>query len=375
MNEEATLDQRGLPLVVGIDLGGTQIRVAVLRGSSLLSRVSEETGVNPTPDRIIPRMHRTIQKALDKSCATLEQIRGIGIGVAGPLDSQSGVVFAAPNLSEWENIPLQGIFQEYYNLPVFIGNDANAAALGEYLFGAGRGCKNMIYLTISTGIGSGIIINGQIVEGTSGTAGELGHMTVNWRGEYCNCGNRGCLESIASGTAIARRANEAIATGRGAKLLAFARALQQNTESPSWQKESATPSADRAYDKATSDAEALCINARIVAQAAQARIPLASRLIKDAAEALGVGLVNIIHIFNPEIIILGGGLTQMGDLLLEPALRIVRVRAMRVPCKDVHIALAHMDAEAGLVGAGALVYHRLEMSGVLQCAQVMVGAS
>src|SRR6266699_6701237 len=142
MNEETILDPESLPLVVGIDLGGTQIRGAVLRGSNLLSRVSEETGLNPTPERIITRMHRAIQKALDKSCSTLEQIRGIGIGVAGPLDSQSGVVFAAPNLSEWENIPLQGIFQEYYNLPVFIENDANAAALGEYVFGAGRGCKN-----------------------------------------------------------------------------------------------------------------------------------------------------------------------------------------------------------------------------------------
>ena len=375
MNEETTLDPESLPLVVGIDLGGTQIRVAVLRGSNLLSRISEETGVNPTPDRIIPRMHRALQKALDKSCSTLEQIRGIGIGVAGPLDSQSGVVFAAPNLSGWEHIPLQGIFQEYYNLPVFIENDANAAALGEYVFGAGRGCKNMIYLTISTGIGSGIIINGQIMEGTSGTAGELGHMTVDWRGECCNCGNRGCLESIASGTAIARRANGAIAGGRGAELLAFARALQQNTNGPSWQKESATLSGDLTFGKATSDAEALCIDARIVAQAAQAGIPLAVRLIKDAAEALGVGLVNIIHIFNPEMIILGGGLTQIGDLLLEPALRIVRARAMRVPYKDAHIALAHMDTEAGLVGAGALVYHRLEMHGVLQCAEVMVGAS
>src|SRR5437588_2579452 len=224
-------------------------------------------------------MHRAIQKALDKSCSTLEQIRGIGIGVAGPLDSQSGVVFAAPNLSGWEHIPLQGIFQEYYNLPVFIENDANAAALGEYVFGAGHGCKNMVYLTISTGIGSGIIINGQIVEGTSGTAGELGHMTVDWRGECCNCGNIGCLESIASGTAIARRANEAIVTGRGAELLAFARALQQDTEGPPWEEEAPPPPRDRAYAKAASDGEALCISARTVAQAARAGIPLAARLI------------------------------------------------------------------------------------------------
>lgn len=375
MNEDMILDQPNLPLVVGIDLGGTQIRIAVLRGSNLLSRVSEETGVDPTPERIIPRMHCAIQKALDKSCSTLEQIRGIGIGVAGPLNSESGVVFAAPNLSEWENIPLQDIFQEYYNLPVFVENDANAAALGEYVFGAGRGCKNMVYLTISTGIGSGIIINGQIVEGTSGTAGELGHMTVDWRGECCNCGNIGCLESIASGTAIARRANEAIAAGQGTELLAFAHALQQDAEGLAWQEVSPAPSRDCAYTKAASDAKALCISARTVAQAAQAGIPLAARLIRDAAEALGVGLVNIIHVFNPELIILGGGLTQMGDLLMEPALRIVRVRAMRVPYKDVRIVQAHMDAEAGLVGAGALVYHRLEMNGVLRCAKGMVGAS
>jgi len=329
-----------VPFVVGVDLGGTQIRTAVLHGATLKSRVGLLTGEDPIPDRIIPRILQSIRQALDEAEISLEHIAGIGIGVPGPLNSRTGVVFAPPNLPGWDKVPLRDIFEGHFNIPIFVENDANAAALGEHMFGAGRGSHDMVYLTISTGIGGGVVVDGKILQGTSGTAAELGHMTIDWRGERCNCGNIGCLESITSGTAIAHRANKMIALGQGNDLLDFA-LLHQKPQ------ETATPN---------NSLSTLHVTAHTVAQAAQAGIPLACEIIATAAEALGVGLVNVIHIFNPELIILGGGVSQMGSLLLEPAIRIVEERTMHFPRDAVRIVMAELGADVGLVGAGALVH-------------------
>jgi len=318
-----------LPLVVAVDLGGTQIRTAALRGKTLYSRVGLLTGENPTPERIIPRVYDAIQEAIDKANTGAEPIAGIGIAAPGPLDRKTGVIYTPPNLPSWRGVPLRDMVMQRFGLPVFVENDAHAAGLGEYLFGAGRGCGDMVYLTISTGIGGGIISGGKIMEGASGTAGELGHMTIDWRGERCSCGNIGCLEAIASGTAIARQASEVLAAGRGADLLAFLHDQQQESG----------------------------VTARVVAAAAAAGVVTAQAIISRAAEAIGVGLVNIIHSINPEVIVLGGGVTQMGPLLLEPALRLVRERAMSVPRDAVRVELAELGANTGLVGAGALIYY------------------
>lgn len=349
MNEEhseleATPSEQ-LPLTIAVDLGGTQIRTAVLRGATLLSRVQFLTGENPTPDRVLPRIFRAIQQALERSHVPLDQIEGIGIAAPGPLNSRTGIIYTPPNLPGWANVPLADIVKKQFQLPTFVENDANAAALGEYLFGAGRGSRNIVYFTISTGIGGGIISEGKLLVGVSGTAGELGHMTIDWRGERCNCGNIGCLEHISSGTAIARRANEAIALGHGDDLLTFALTHQTS--------DAANTPTDRAAKTAAH------VNALMVSQAAEAGIPLAREIIGTAAEALGVGLVNIIHIFNPEVIILGGGVTQMGPLLLKPVRQIVEERAMQVPRETAQILLAQLGPDVGLIGAGALIsYNR-----------------
>ena len=204
----------------------------------------------------------------------------------------------------------------------------------------------MVYLTISTGIGGGVISGGKILNGAAGIAGELGHITIDWRGERCTCGNIGCLESLASGTAIARQANKAIAMGKGDELLTFALAH------PEHDKTANTP-----IDNEIAATTPLHVNTRTVAQAAEAGIPLAREIIARAAEALGVGLVDIIHIFNPEIIILGGGVTQMGALLIEPARHLVTTRTMRVPREAVRIVTAQLGNDVGLIGAGALIYY------------------
>lgn len=336
------------PLVVSVDLGGTQIRSAVLRGATLLSRVSLLTGEETSPEIVIPRMWEAVEQALTVAEVTLDQVAGIGIGAPGPLDSGTGVVFSPPNLAGWHNVPLQNVFFTRFNVPIFIENDANAAALAEYMFGAGRGSQEIVYLTISTGIGGGVIAGGRILTGMIGTAAELGHMTIDMHGPRCNCGNIGCLESLASGTAIARRAHELLEQGKGDGLLKFARTHQPATQMD-----------DTPADREWSRSNPLQLNAHTVAQAAEAGVPEARAIIEQAAEALGIGLVNIIHIFNPERVILGGGVAQIGEPLLAPALRIVEERAMSVPGRAAQVILAELGSDVGIIGAGALVYHRL----------------
>lgn len=374
-NEDMNMQDQ-LPLVVGVDLGGTQIRTAVLRGPTLLSRVGLLTGEDPAPDRILPRIFTAIQEALGKAGATLEQVAGIGIAAPGPLDYRTGVIFTPPNLAGWDRVPLRDIFTEQFHIPIFVENDAHTAGLGEYMFGAGRGANNIVYLTISTGIGGGVIIDGEILEGANGTAGELGHMTIDWHGERCNCGNIGCLESIASGTSIARKANEAIQAGEGIELLAFARTMLRHSSTvpdrsalPTQGDDASTVELHSSLFKGHGElkaggqtgseqqGESLHVNARTVALAAEAGVPLARAIIQNAAEAIGVGLVNIIHCFNPEIIILGGGVTQMGPMLMEPALRVIQERAMKFPRESVRIVQAQLGADVGLIGAGALIYY------------------
>lgn len=364
MQERTTSNQRNFPFVVGVDLGATQVRTAVLQGSKLHSRVSLLIGENPMPDRVLPRVYGAIQQALDEARISLDQIAGMGVATPGPLDNRTGVIYSPPNLPGWTNVPLRDLLQQHFAVPIRIENDANTAGLGEYMFGAGRGSKYMVYITVSTGIGAGIIIDGKILEGANGTAGELGHTTIDWKGGRCNCGNFGCLEYLASGTAIARFANEAIAAGQGADLLAFASTMLEHIATVPDQE--ALPAHDPntqpldEYDELGGVAEPLRVNAYTVARAAEAGIPLARDIITHVAEALGVGLVNIIHLYNPDKIILGGGVMQLGRMLMEPALRIVQERTMKVPRDSVHIALAQLNRNAGLVGAGALIYSNLQ---------------
>lgn len=345
-----------MPLALAVDLGGTQMRVGLVRGGELLSRVVLQTGENRRPESMLPRAFVALEQALRQANVTLEQVAGIGIGAPGPLDSRTGVVYTPPNMPGWEALPLRQLFAQRYNVPVYVENDANAAALGEFLFGAGQDCQHIVYLTISTGIGGGVIVDSRLLTGASGAAAELGHMTVDWHGERCTCGNTGCLEYIASGTGIARRANQLIQAGQGNELLAFAHQLAQQEQAGDAQQ------GDRGSDEdghrhGHEDENQLQVTARTVALAAAAGVPVARQVIERAAEALGVGLVNIIHIFNPEKIILGGGVTQMGPLLMEPALRIVHERAMQVPREAVRVEFAQWGSNVGLVGAGALLYY------------------
>lgn len=335
------IEQHEWPLTVGVDIGGTQMRVAVLRGDRVLSRTSLLTGKVATPERILPLAYYAIEQVVSEANVKLEQITAIGIGVPGPINYRTGLVFSLPNLSGWNYFPLRDVFVNRFGIPSFVENDGNAATLGESLFGAGRNCRNMVYVTISTGIGGGVIVNGQLMQGESGTAAELGHITIDMHGRQCVCGNIGCLESIASGTAIAQCANEAIEQGRGNDLL-------------SWITHTSGDGISHEKDCNKKFQQPFFLDAQKVAQAAIQGVPSARNIIKEAAIALGIGLVNIMHLFNPKLIVLGGGITQIGSLFLEPVLQIVQERAMAIPYKDVRITLAELGADSGIIGAGTL---------------------
>ena len=308
-------------MIVGVDLGGSKIN-AILSDSSgnIEARDLRDTLSHEGPDAVIKRIIESI-----KQVASRADIAGIGIGAAGACDVATGVITLSPNLPGWYNIPLKDIIQREFDLPVYLENDATAAALGEHCFGGGVGIDNLIYICVGTGIGGGILIDGQLYHGASGSAGEIGHMTIDINGPSCPCGNSGCWETLASGTALAREAVKRIEAGTQTSILNFA------------------------------DGQLQKVSAHRVFLATREGDRLANELISQTAHYLGVGLVNIVNIFNPQLILIGGGLSRMGQLLLEPATKVVRERAYELPARAVRIELARLGADAEALGAAALV--------------------
>lgn len=338
--------------MIGVDLGGTQVRAALVQDGKLLSRVGYLTQDEDGFEAVLSRIKDAIRQAAEQANVPLKRVIGIGIGAPGPLDSRTGILFAPPNLKGWHNVPLRQLLYDEFSLPVYLGNDANLAGLGEHIYGAGRGVPDMIYVTVSTGIGGGVIIGGHVMEGVSGTAGEVGHMTIDIRGPRCNCGNIGCLEVLASGTAIARRAAEAISEGRGDGMLAVAHelAIQKNADADLAGRSSLSPQAEIAPLPAEVE-----VDAAAVVEAAQRGDVVAAEIMRRAAENVGVGMVNLIHLFNPALIVIGGGVSKAGPLLFEPVERVVHERAMEVPRQAVRIVRAELGENVGLLGAAANV--------------------
>jgi glucokinase len=338
--------------MIGVDLGGTQVRAALVQDGKLLSRVGYLTQDEDGLEAVTLRIKEAIRQAARQGGVSLEQVIGIGIGAPGPLDSRTGILFAPPNLRGWRNVPLRQILYDEFGLPVYLGNDANLAGLGEHIYGAGRGVPDMIYVTVSTGIGGGVIIGGRVLEGVSGTAGEIGHMTIDIHGPRCNCGNIGCLEALASGTAIARRAAEAIEEGLGEGMLAVAKELADQ-KSPLVDQAGRSSLSPRS-EEAPLPLEAQ-VDAAVVVEAARRGDGVAAGIMRRAAEHVGVGMVNLIHLFNPALIVIGGGVSKAGPLLFEPVEQVVRERAMEVPRQAVRIVRAELGENVGLLGAAANV--------------------
>jgi glucokinase len=308
-------------LIVGVDVGGSKIN-SILADSkgNIKARDLRDTRAKRGPDAVIGRIIESIRQAADGN-----DIAGIGVGAAGACDTVNGVITSSPNLPQWQDIPLRDIIQREFDCPVHLQNDATLAALGEHHFGGGRGVDHLIYVSVGTGIGGGIIIGGELYCGASGSAGEFGHMTIDVNGPSCPCGNTGCWETFASGTALAREAVKRIRDGQKTNILKFA---------------------DGKMEK---------VSARRVHLAAQKGDRLANELIAQTGYYLGAGLVNLVDIFNPQLILIGGGLARMGKLLIGPAGSVVRERAFELPAKAVRIEIAHLGVDAEALGAVALV--------------------
>jgi glucokinase len=306
------------------DIGGTQTRVVVSDAAGRfrirLARPTEaHKGKASVTDRLVALINEALQ-GIESS-----QVAGIGVGIAGAVNYESGTILQIPGLQEWANTPYRDVLAEKLGFPVGLDNDANLAALGEYRFGAARGYHHAVYLTISTGVGSGIISDGKLLRGANGTAGELGHITVDPNGGRCGCGNTGCLALFCSGSAIRRKAIVELEKGRDSLL-------------------AATVNHDFAK-----------LTAPLIAEAARQGDSLALEIWQRAGQYLGMGIVNILNIFNPEIIVLGGGVVGAGDLLLDPMNKWIEQNAPLAVRSNTKIEIAALGDDAGLYGALALL--------------------
>jgi glucokinase len=309
--------------ILAVDLGGTQIRAALCDPTGqIYHRVANLTLASEGLERVLGRIYQTIDEAV--AGVPAEQIVAIGIGAPGPLNPTTGVIREAPNLPGWANVPLRNLIGERYQRPTFLGNDANLAALAEHLYGAARGVPDMIYLTISTGIGSGVISGGRLLLGAQGLAAEAGHTVVEPSGPVCSCGLRGHLEALAAGPAITRDVVGRIKAGKKSLLVRLV------------------------------DGDLGRINARLVNEAAQAGDKLSIGAYRRAGRYLGIGIANLLHLFNPRSVVLGGSVTKAGKLLLEPMQETIRQLTFPQYTEGLSLVAAALGDDVGLMGALAL---------------------
>ncbi|WP_406677988.1 ROK family protein [Moorella sp. ACPs] len=310
--------------VAGVDVGGTKIAAILMdaagRTGAWITWPTEAAG---GPGGVIERIIALIKFIMEQNGITEQQLLGIGLGVPGLVNSREGKSVFSPNLPGWRDIPVAAMVGRGIGVPVIIDNDVRMAAWGEKLLGAGRGWDDVICLTLGTGIGSGIFIQGKMFKGRDESAGEIGHVTVEKDGPRCSCGNLGCLEMYASGRGIARLAREALEQAGSSLLLELA------------------------------GGDAGSITAATVCQAASQGDHLAQQVVAKAAMYLGIALAGLANILNPQRIVLGGGVMGAGELLLEPVRRAVRERAMPLN-REVEIVTAELGERAGAIGAAAL---------------------
>jgi len=301
--------------VLALDIGGTKLAAGVVDpAGSVHSFLVEPSRPEEGADRVLARLFDLGRRALDESGLGLAGVRAVGIGCGGPLDAARGVLLAPLHLPGWRNVPVSALAAQAFDRPVTLENDATAGAAGEHRWGSGAGVRNMVYLTLSTGVGGGVVIDGSLYRGAHGNGGELGHVTVDWHGRHCRgCGRRGCLEAYVSGTSIAERAREA------------------------------------GLDYATAEE---------VAAAARAGEAGARSVWDETLEALSCGIVSIVNLFEPELVVLGGGVTRSGELLIGPVRAAVLEDAMRPTGELVDVVISPFGDRVGVVGAAAIVYDR-----------------
>lgn len=310
-----------IPVHLGIDLGGTKIDIGVVDGNGAILRRELIKTSKAGPDAVIHEIHSAAKKltSLDES------ILSAGVGMAGQIDGKSGLVHFAPNL-KWTNFPLQEVLEGKLGCPVKVTNDVRAAAYGEWLYGAGRGCDDLVCLFIGTGIGAGIVSGGKMLTGSTNAAGEVGHMTIDLNGPPCSCGNRGCFEALASGWAIATRAQECM-THDSVQSKKFLDLVGGTVEE---------------------------ITARKVIEAYGAKSGLAVKVIDEVKEALIAGTASLANILNPAKIILGGGIITGAPFLVDVIREGISRRALKTNSEFLKVVQAQLRGDAGVIGAAAL---------------------
>jgi len=315
----ALLGEGTLTHFVGLDLGGTRLRAA-LAGSTgqIIRRASALTERENGSHRLVQQIFDIVDQAKQA-----QEIACIAVGAPGPLDAHTGVLYHPANFTN-DDIPLKQLLEDRFGVPAHVQNDANVAALGEWQFGGHGQTQHLVYVTVSTGVGAGIISHGHLLDGFNTTAGEIGHTIVDPDGPECPWGHRGCVEIICSGTSIARAASEALSGGRQSKLLELAGGDRER------------------------------ITAELVAEAARHGDELASAVFFHAADTLGLAVVNLIHLLSPEVVVIGGGVAQAGELLFGPVKDRVRRNAMESTTRGVRIVPPGLGQDAGLVGAVTL---------------------
>ncbi len=326
------------PWVLGIDIGGTNVSVGAIpfEGGRPLGFHTEPTDAGRGPkavvDRVVELVRETIREVAGEGGGALREFAGVGIGSPGPLDRKTGTVISTPNLG-WRNFPLRDLVANALGLPATLDNDANAATYGEWWLGAGRGARILVGLTLGTGIGGGIVFDGELYHGMTDAAAEIGHMTIESTGRKCKCGNYGCLEQYASGPAVAARAIEGIEAGARSILPEMVSDLRE-------------------------------ITAQTVFEAVVKGDPYAAEVMKETARFLGAGVASLINVLNPDRVVIAGGVTRAGDHLFLPLRDEVRRRAFQVAVEACTIVPAELGPHAGVV-VGAVACFKKETYGSL----------
>ena len=312
---------------IGIDVGGTNVKIALVdKSGKIIYSNSVPTYAKMGYEYTVNNIKQAIKDLMKETNTTAKDIDGIGFDFPGQVDYKTGVVKLAPNIPGWVNVPIAQMIEEEFHIPTRIDNDVRCAALGEMKFGAGQGCENFVCITVGTGIGSGLVVNGQLVRGASNAAGEIGHIKLQMKdGLICGCGDTGCLEAYASGPSIVAMAQDYIKGGKSTKFREMAAA------------------------------EGGEITPYMVAKAEEAGDPVAKRIFAIVGEYIGIGLTSVINLLNPEKVIIGGGVAEAGDLLLDPIRKTIKERAMVVAGSAVEIVPAQLGNSAGVIGASMLI--------------------
>lgn len=319
-------------VVMGIDLGGTKILAAAVDDQGrILGQAKRKTKPETGVEGVVARIMETLDEAVTNAKLTRKDIGAMGVGAPGPVDTQTGVIATAPNLPGWSNVPLGELLQTQTGMPAAIANDVNAGALGEFTYGAGRGTSDMVSVFVGTGIGGGIILNGQLHAGARGAAGEIGHMIVLADGPYCGCGNRGCIEALASRTAIVESLQRAVAAGRQSSLAAVLSGGGQRLSSGG------------------------------LAEAWRAGDPLTVEVLGRVQYYLGLHIASIVNFLDPEAIVFGGGVIEaLGEAFVAPIRPIAyQYFLQRRDADRVRIVVSQLGDNAGILGAAVLARQRI----------------